>query len=70
MKSEYTVVDNFSVKGRRILVLDKKRTFTDFNTSEIVVDGTTYPYQLTHNDYWIVVDVDEDFSGKQITFKK
>lgn len=68
MANKYTVVDEFKVKDNKILVLDKDRSFQDFNTSKIVIDGESYSYGLTHNRRWITASLDKELRGKELTF--
>lgn len=68
MADKYIVVDEFEVKNRKIIVLDKDRSFKDFNTSKINIDGKSYEYGLTHDRRWISVKTDMKLVGKELIF--
>lgn len=70
----YTIIDEFEVKGKemfgKMIGLDKKILFDDFNASEIKVDGESYKFSLTHNETWIIVQTDNQLLGKKLIFIK
>lgn len=66
MRTEYTVKDEFLISGSKVIVLDKKREFTSFENSHILVDDKKLPYKLTHNENWLIVDTDIALKGKKI----
>ena len=68
MEKQYTVIEEFKVKDAKIVVLNENQTLADSQKPLILVDGETYPYQLTHNANWIIVKTDFDFKDKQIEF--
>ena len=66
MNGQYTVIDEFIVNSAKVLVLDKKRTLAKGDKYSLVMGENEYPYRLTHNDNWIIVDSNVSFKGKQI----
>lgn len=68
MEKQYTVIREFKVKDTKIVILNENQTLADSQKPLILVDGKTYPYQLTHNENWIIVKTDFDFKDKQIEF--
>lgn len=64
----YTIVDEFSVKDRKIAALNEERALQDYNTKYILVDGKKIPYSQTHHELWIILQTDETLLGKEITF--
>lgn len=66
--AKYTVVDEFAVKDKMVLVLDRDRSIEDFNTSKIVVVGKSFSYEVTHNRRWVVISDKVDFRGKELVF--
>lgn len=68
MSDSYIVVDEFTIKDSKVLALNRKREFKDFNTSNITIDGKSYPYGLTHNEFWITVKTDVALIGKEVVF--
>ena len=66
--NEHKVVDEFTVKSKRVIIINNKRSFEELETKKIVVDGKSYPYELTHNEFIFVVDTTESLLGKTISF--
>ena len=64
----YTIVDEFTVKDRKIAALNEELVLQDYNTKYILVDGKKMPYSLTHHKLWIILQTDEALLGKEITF--
>lgn len=62
------VVDEFDVKGTKVLSLDKKRTFDDFEKNSIIANGKKYSCGITHNEYWITVQTKDVLNGAEIIF--
>lgn len=65
MKS-YTVVRDFQVKDRRVLVLD--RAYECGNHSKLVSDGVEYIFTLNSIDNWVIIKSSQSFVGKKISF--
>ena len=64
----YAIVDEFVVKNKRVIVLDKKLSLEDFRSSMVEVDGEKYSYGLTHNDFWITIQCEKTLLGKELFF--
>lgn len=68
MTKQYTIVDEFNVKSSKIIVLNERLDIADLKRSNIVIDNTIIPYGLTHNEKWLIVNSNNQFKGKKITF--
>jgi len=68
VNNRYTVVDEFMVKGNKILVLDKKIDFKDFRASSVMVSDDVFPFGWTHNEFWVTIQSDKQFLGKELVF--
>lgn len=66
MKKQYTVVEEFTVKDAKVIVLNEERGFSNEKNLHFSVDGIEYPYSLTHNNRWLIVKSDDEFIGKTI----
>ena len=66
MRTEYTVVDEFSIENSRVIVLDKKREFTASESSYVLVGAQRLSYKVTHNENWIILETDISLKGKKI----
>lgn len=66
--TEHTVVDEFTLKNKRVITINNERSFDELGTKRIVVDGKSYPYELTHNEFMFVVDTTESLLDKVISF--
>lgn len=68
MNRKYNIVRSFEVKDSTVLVLDKKRNVTDFDTTYINDEGVKIPYSLTYNDFFIIVKGHQKLDGHCVTF--
>lgn len=68
MTKQYTVVDEYNIKGSKIIVLNERLDIADLKRTNIVIDNIIMPYGLTHNEKWIIVNSNHQFKGKNITF--
>ena len=68
MKQRYKVVEQMQIKDSKVLTLDKSRSFSDYNTSRILVDNVKVPYSLTHAENLIIVNTPIEMKGKEISF--
>lgn len=66
--AEHRVVDEFTLKNKRVITINNKRSLEEIDTKRIVVDGRSYPYELTHNEFVFVVDTTESLLDKTISF--
>lgn len=66
--AEHMVVDEFTLKNKRVITINNKRSFDELGTKRIVVDGKSYPYERTHNEFMFVVDTTESLLDKVISF--
>lgn len=66
MKTEYTVIDEFSIKNSKVIVLDEKRKASTSESYYILVDNHKFPCELTHNENWLIVNTDVSLKGKKI----
>ena len=65
-ENAYRVVDEFQVRNKRVLVLDRDYEFGNFKYAE--VEGDTFSYALCSVRRWIIIDSDKGFIGKEIEF--
>ena len=68
MTKQYTVVDEYNIKGSKIIVLNERLDIADLKRTNIVIDNIIMPYGLTHNEKWLIVNSNYQFKGKNITF--
>lgn len=66
--AKHKIVDEFIIKNKKIIAIDERRTVEEFGVTKILIDGVKYPFGLTHNDYWYVVDIAEPLLGKTVEF--
>ena len=66
MKIAYRVTDEFKVKDSKVLVLDRNRCLSREKYYTFTMNGKIYPYKLTHNLKWLIVDSDDEFKGNVI----
>ena len=70
MNNTYKVVDEFVVQGVKVIALDKKIAFDDLKKAgyNVKANGKTYPYGLTHNEFWLIVKTDDTLLGENLIF--
>lgn len=66
----YKIVDEFSVRGKKVIALDSVREWEDFGAKTILIDDQNYSFVPTHNDYMYVIDITEPLLGKTVRFMK
>ena len=54
--------------NKKVIAIDERRTAEEFGVTKMLIDGVEYPFVLTHNDYWFVVDIAEPLLGKTVEF--
>ena len=64
----YKIVDEFSVRSKKVIVLDNVRGREDFGAKTILIDDKNYSFIPTHNDYMYVIDTTEQLLGKSVRF--
>ena len=66
--SRHKIVDEFIINNKKVIAIDERRTAEEFGVTNMLIDGVEYPFVLTHNDYWYVVDTLEPLLGKTVEF--
>lgn len=64
----YIIIDEFTVKERKVLSTNKKINFQHLGAQRVKIDEQCYSYGLTHNDHWITVETDKALLGKKLVF--
>ena len=68
MTKQYTVVDEYNIKNSKIIVLNERLDIADLKRTNLVIDNIIMPYRLTHNEKLLIVNSNQQFKGKKITF--
>ena len=63
-----TLTCELASKAKKVIAIDERRTAEEFGVTKMLIDGVEYPFVLTHNDYWFVVDIAEPLLGKTVEF--
>ena len=70
MDSFYIIVDSFQVKDKTVLAFDRKLDDDVLRSKYIYVDGEELPFYLTYNEYWLMIDGEQNFTGKRASFSE
>lgn len=67
MSDRYKIIDDFQAKEARVLQLD--RDFESFAKNTAVIDGKRYSFDINSIRSWIIIQTNESFKGKTVTFE-
>ena len=67
--NEYRIIHDMKMKGKSLVVLDRKREIDDMNKSKAIVGGSAYSFSLTHHEASIIIDTLDELNGKTIHFE-
>lgn len=68
MSESYKIRESFPVNGKTVLALDRAIPSAEYRNKYVMINNDRIPYMFTHNDYWISVDGNHDYTGQTLTF--